>query len=144
MIAFFRRRAIAFLDPAISPGRNRLIKLLVSCLALLFCVAVAYQAQPASAEGSRDLYPNGATGSRANIEWRNSYYGGALLRRTLLKVYANAGEYILLGSSAIGAPLAPPNYLTSVADILVYNPGLVTGAIGSESIPATASFSCMG
>lgn len=107
-----------------------------------FCLVVNFQSQPVQAEGSRDLYPYGASGARANIEWRNSMYGSTVKRRTLLKVYANAGEYILLGSSAIDAPstsLIP----TSAADIVVYNPGLVTGKIGSEILPATPSYSCL-
>ena len=90
--------------------------------------------QSVHAEGSRSLYPSSATGNRANIEWRNSNYaGGILRRRTLLKVYANAGEYILLGSSAVG--------VTS-GDISVYNPNTVTGLIGQETIPVSANFSC--
>jgi uncharacterized repeat protein (TIGR01451 family) len=91
--------------------------------------------QVAQAEGSRTLYPSGTpnTSSRANIEWRSNVYGGLLLRRTLLKVYANAGENILLGSSAVGV---------GNGDILVFDPGRVSGSVGSESIPATANFLC--
>ena len=91
--------------------------------------------QPAIAEGSRTLYPNSAPAgsSRANLEWRTNSYGGIVLRRTLLKVYANKDEYILLGSSAVGV---------GSGDILVYNPGKVTGSIGSESIPGTPDFKC--
>ncbi|MGH2524260.1 MAG: hypothetical protein ACRDH2_17260, partial [Anaerolineales bacterium] len=71
------------------------------------CLLLA-QLRPALAEGSRDLYPSGATGSRANSEWRTSSYGpvgppdSTIRRRTLLKVFANAGEFILAGSSAVG------------------------------------------
>jgi LPXTG-site transpeptidase (sortase) family protein len=92
------------------------------------------------AEGSRDLYPNGASGSRGNIEWRTSSYGPAgstIYRRTLLQVFANQGEYILMGSSAVGVSLG-----STTGDILVYNPGLVTGSPGTETVPASASFSC--
>ncbi len=89
--------------------------------------------QPAHAEGSRNLYPTN-TGSRANLEWRTNSYGAGnfVIRRTLLKVYANAGEYILLGSSAV----------TSGGDILVYNPSRVTGSVANEFIPATPDFKC--
>jgi len=90
----------------------------------------------ASAAGSANLWPNGASGARANTEWRtNSYGGGLLLRRTLIKAYMTAGQVLMLGSSAIGQ---------GSADILVYNPGLVTGPIGGETVPApaSASFSC--
>ncbi len=88
----------------------------------------------AFADGSQNLYPNGATGSRANTEWRTgSYGGGAVTRRTLLHAYATAGEFLLMGSTAVGQ---------GTADILVWNPGLVTGTPGSETIPGTSSFSC--
>lgn len=108
------------------------IKVLVTLLLTLQMVEVAF------AEGSRNLYPAGATGNRGNLEWRTSAYGSpgsTLLRRTLLKVFANAGEVILVGSTAVGV---------GAADILIYNPGLVTGPIGGEIVPApgAASFSC--
>ena len=85
---------------------------------------LAWGAGGASAAGSQDLWPNGAAGSRANTEWRTSSYGGGLLlRRTLLKVFLNTGEVLDLGSSAIGQ---------GSSDIIVWNPGLVTGPIGTE------------
>jgi uncharacterized repeat protein (TIGR01451 family) len=91
-------------------------------------------AQVAQAAGSKDLWPNGAAGNRANSEWRTSSYGGGLLtRRTLLKAFMNAGEELLLGSSAIGI---------GTSDIEVWNPGLVTGPIGTENVSAAPSFSC--
>src|SRR5438309_10066760 len=93
-------------------------------------------AQVSHAAGSQDLWPNGAAGNRANTEWRtNSYGGGLLARRTLVKAFLNAGEVLLLGSSAIGQ---------GSSDILVYNPGAVTGLIGGETIPALGAenFSC--
>ena len=92
--------------------------------------------QVAQAAGSRDLWPNGASGNRANTEWRDpsvTYGGGLLVRRTLVKAFMNAGEVLLVGSSAIGQ---------GTSDILVWNPGLVTGAIGSEDVSAPPSFSC--
>ena len=98
-------------------------------LALLF-------AMPAQAAGSRNLWPNGAAGNRANTEWRAAsvtYGGGLLVRRTLIKAYMQAGEVLLLGSSAIGQ---------GSSDILVWNPGLITGAIGAENVSAAPSFSC--
>ena len=103
-------------------------------ITLLLC-ALGYWTQPAQAEGSRTLYPDPppAGSSRANLEWRTNTYGGIVLRRTLLKVYANAGENILLGSSAVGV---------GSGDIFVYNPGRVTGSVGSENVPATADFTC--
>ena len=103
-------------------------------LALLACIPVG-----ARAEGSRDLYPSAATGTniaRGNLEWRTSSYGGGLLkRRTLLHVYAQQNEYILLGSSAVGVAG------TSTGNALVYGPSNpVTGPIGGETIPATPDF----
>jgi uncharacterized repeat protein (TIGR01451 family) len=107
----------------------------LSALVLAFGV-VACTAQPALAAGSRDLWPSGAGGSRANTEWRtNSYGGGLILRRTLVKAFMNAGEVLLVGSSAIGQ---------GSSDILVWNPGLVFGAIGAEDVSAAPSFSCNG
>jgi uncharacterized repeat protein (TIGR01451 family) len=86
------------------------------------------------ADGSQNLYPSGATGFRANTEWRTDSYGnGVITRRTLLHAYATTGEFLLVGSSAIGQ---------GAADILIWNPGLVTGTPGDETIPATPSFSC--
>jgi uncharacterized repeat protein (TIGR01451 family) len=99
--------------------------------------------RPAYAEGSRTLYPTGATGSRANNEWATDRYGptsgpggnNSVIRRTLLRVYAEAGERILLGSSANGV---------NTGRIYVYNPGAVTGQIGQETVPtpSASNFTC--
>ncbi|MBD2436280.1 lamin tail domain-containing protein [Nostoc sp. FACHB-110] len=95
--------------------------------------------QPVQAEGSRNLYPSGATGFRANLEWRaitSSRYGpttpvdNSLARRTLLQVYAKAGEYILLGSSSVGS---------NNGDIFLY--GNKTGRIGNETL-SNLKFQC--
>ena len=105
-------------------------RVLLLCLTALVC-----SGQAARAAGSRDLYPQADEGkfqaARANLEWRTNLYGNLLLRRTLLHVYAAAGEQILVGSSAVGQ---------GSGDILIYNPGRVTGAIGGENIPATADY----
>jgi uncharacterized repeat protein (TIGR01451 family) len=104
--------------------------------ATVLFAAFGLGAQTALAAGSANLWPNGAAGSRANTEWRtNSYGGGLLTRRTLVKAFMQAGEQLMLGSSAIGQ---------GSGDILVYNPGQVTGPIGSETIPPLGSeaFSC--
>lgn len=102
------------------------------CLGLVLGAAhmLAWQVM---AEGSRTMYPAGIEGYRANIEWRTSFYGTFLRRRSLFNLYAQAGEVILLGSSAVGVDRG---------DIRVYNPGRVTGPVGDESIPDTADFSC--
>ncbi|RCJ25037.1 hypothetical protein A6S26_17745 [Nostoc sp. ATCC 43529] len=112
---------------------NRYKKLLTG-LVLLLCY-LNFDIQSAQAEGSRTLYPSNApaNSSRANLEWRTDTYGGLVLRRTLLKVYANKDEYILLGSSAVGV---------NNGNIRVYNPGRVSGSIGSETVPNTPDFVC--
>ena len=102
-------------------------------VACLIAPWVLLSAGHASAAGSQNLYPSGAGGSRANTEWRTSTYGGSVYRRTLIHAYATAGQYLLLGSTAVGV---------GSADILVWDPGLVTGAIGHETVPATPSYSC--
>lgn len=87
-----------------------------------------------SADGSKNLFPSGAFGFRANTEWRTGTDGGGkVYRRTLIHAYATAGEWLLTGSSAIGV---------GAADILVWDPGLVTGSPGLENVPASASYSC--
>ena len=96
------------------------------------------------AEGSRTLYPStyptGAgtcantlnRGCRANLDLQpGTKYVGKVQRRTFLYVYAEAGEYVLLGSS---------NRATG-GDILVYNPQDF-GTPGDETLPGTADFSC--
>ncbi|MTJ50284.1 DUF11 domain-containing protein [Dolichospermum sp. UHCC 0259] len=108
-------------------------KILLTSLTLLLSTLTS-SIQPAQAEGSRTLYPTNLAGaSRANLEWRTDSYANIVRRRTLLKVYANAGEHILLGSSAVGQ---------GSGDILVYDPGQVTGSIGSENIPGIPNFRC--
>ena len=108
-------------------------------MALALALATAWLGGPAAlAAGSANLWPSGAAGSRANSEWRtDSYGGGVMLRRTLLHVYAQAGELILMGSTSRGVVSG-----ATVGDILAYDPGLVTGPIGTESVPGAASFSC--
>jgi uncharacterized repeat protein (TIGR01451 family) len=101
-----------------------------------FLLLLLLASPPVFAAGSQNLWPNPPTGNRANSEWRTSTYGGgALFRRTLIKAFMNAGEVLLLGSSAVGQ---------GTSDILVYNPGLVTGPVGAETVPlpGSASFSC--
>ena len=117
----------------------------------VLCAAGLVAALPSAAgfaEGSRDLYPtnascttNASSGScRANIEWRTNSYGPAagthILRRTLFSVYAEAGEVLEMGSSAVGV---------GSGDILVWNPGVVTDrdAVPLPSItPGTNGFTC--
>ncbi|BAB74987.1 DUF11 domain-containing protein [Anabaena sp. FACHB-709] len=114
-----------------------------SRIAALCVGIVAIGIQPVQAEGSRNLYPASSPGTayRANLEWRTEQTGNLITRRTLLKVYAQAGEYILLGSSAVGVTRTSNN-VTTTGDIYVYNPNLVTGQVGSETFPSTPSFQC--
>ena len=111
------------------PAWTRVFPALAGALIAL-CIAT----QTALASGSANLWPNGAPGNRANTEWRTSSYGGGLVtRRTLIKAFMNSGEVLMLGSSAIAQ---------GTSDILVWNPGLITGPIGTENVSAVPSFSC--
>jgi hypothetical protein len=106
---------------------------------LALCALALLMPRTAAPIGTSELFPFDTPGFRASIEWRNSTYGGnLLLRRTLLKVYAVAGEYILLASSAVNVPSTP-----NKGDIWVFAPGTVTGPVGSEAIPASPDFSCV-
>lgn len=106
---------------------------------LLILLAIAAPAW-VGAEGSATLYPADSTSPfRANIEWRTTFYGSSdspnfnILRRTLIKVFVEQGETILLASSGVGVAGSPNN-----GDIRVFNPGVVNGDIGGERIPALA------
>jgi uncharacterized repeat protein (TIGR01451 family) len=102
-----------------------------SLLGLLTCFAVGAivgAATGARAEGSRTLYPLTAPAgsSRANLEWRPAEtYGGLIPRSSLMKVYAQKDEYILVGSSAVG---------TLPGDVVVFYPG----SAGSQQLGDSA------
>lgn len=120
-------------------ARHRTRRLMWMMMSLALCIVTFGAALPVASEGSRTLLPREPVSEfRANIEWRNSTYGGIIKRRTLFEVYARAGEYMLLGSSAIDVPGEPDR-----GDIRVYNPGLVTGEIGQREVPAEPSYSCV-
>ncbi len=112
--------------------------LIVSCAIF----SIFFFASPSLADGSRTLYPTGATGSRANLEWTNQSYGPSNLiaRRTIINVYARAGEVLLMGSSAVGVT----GFNGQQGNILIYRDDQITGPIGGETVPAPASaeFSC--
>jgi len=119
-------------------------RLLVAILFMLFVPASSglLSAGVAHAEGSRDLYPSGASGFRANLEWRDTFYGpptdgstGFLRRRSLLQVYAEPEEVLLMGSSAVG--------VSRRANIELYSSDQVTGRIGDETITGPPDFSCV-
>ena len=125
--------------PSLATTR-RLVALL---LAITLLLAAFARPAPAASEGSVSLFPiNDPTRFRANLEWRNSVYGFSadspefnLQRRTLLKLYANAGEQILVGSSGINIGAGP-----DIGDVRIYvpsRPGFpdsVSGPIGQETI----------
>jgi len=100
---------------------------------------LAFAATNVAAEGSRTLFPSSypAAGFRADLDLTLDAtpgtlpYVGVTARRQFIYVYANAGEFILLGSSN----------RANGGDILVFNPQSF-GTKGSESIPATADFTC--
>lgn len=98
----------------------------------------------ARAEGSRSLYPASypsasvAAGARANLDLQPSQsYVNRVIRRGFIYVYAEAGEYILLGSSNIGTAAG------FGGDVNVYNPQDF-GTRGGETIPPVANFTCTG
>jgi len=126
---------------SVRPGLATTRRLAALLLAIALLLAAFARPMPASSEGSVSLFgTNPPDRFRANLEWRNSVYGFSadspefnLRRRTLLKLYANAGEQILVGSSGINAGGAP-----NAGDIRIFVPGAVTGPIGQEIIPALA------
>ncbi|MFQ3663251.1 MAG: hypothetical protein SNJ69_12745 [Chloroflexaceae bacterium] len=112
----------------------------LACAALVLIVLPLLAVTFVSGEGSRTLFPGPVPGRfRVHLEWTAGTYGGGdspviLARRTLLRLYARQGERILLGSSGIdvsGIDGGEPD----LGDILVYNPGTVTGPIGQEVLP---------
>ena len=78
----------------------------LTTLAALGCIA-GVDAPAALAEGSNDLVSSG--GNRPYLEFRTDINGG-IPRRTIIKVYANTGETIDLGSSAVGIGGGRVNY----------------------------------
>ena len=78
----------------------------LSVLAAMGCLS-SLNAPAALAEGSNDLVSSG--GNRPYLEFRTDTNGG-IPRRTIIKVYANAGETIDLGSSAVGRGGGRINY----------------------------------
>jgi hypothetical protein len=91
----------------------------------------------AAGEGSGTIYRGAEpTGFRSHLEWRTSNYGGGdspdflLRRRTLLRVFVQQGETMLLGSSGIAVDGSSDN-----GDIRVLLPDQLLGPIGQELIP---------
>jgi hypothetical protein len=84
---------------------------------VLSCLFSTTGLVPVQAEGSKELMSSGL-GKRALTEWRITTTAG-LYRRTFFRVYAKAGEYILMGSSGMGL---------GTADITLYQEGLVSNS----------------
>lgn len=97
--------------------------------AVAVALGLALVAAPASGYGSGDQFPTSAAcgpgaadACRAPIEWSTSFYGPAgagetrIMRRTLFTVYAQAGERVLVGSSAVGV---------GSGDVVLWEPGTV-------------------
>jgi fimbrial isopeptide formation D2 family protein/uncharacterized repeat protein (TIGR01451 family) len=103
--------------------RNHPARYLLTGLAL--SLSLLGMAPTASAEGSRELVQNG--GDRPFTEWKTTSTGG-LLRRTLLNVYAEAGETIHLGSSGMGV---------GNGNILLFN------STANVDVPSTALLDCL-
>ncbi len=76
---------------------------------LLLTAAAIGGIQPALAEGSRELTSNG--GDRPYIDFfNNTTSGTSIPRRTVIKVFTNTGEFLNLGSSAVGIGAGVINY----------------------------------
>jgi len=89
---------------------------------------------PAFAEGSRNLYPATYPSSayRSAMDLRTTQrYMNAISGRQFLYVYAQAGEYILVGS----------RNRANGGDVRIYDPQSF-GTKADETLPATADFSC--
>ncbi|MEL7502978.1 MAG: GEVED domain-containing protein [Cyanobacteria bacterium J06554_6] len=76
------------------------------------------------------MFPAGALGNRGNIVWSGASAGG-FRDRTLLRVYANAGEYILVSSSAVGV---------DDGNIQIFSN--ISGTVANENLGASV-FSCV-
>ncbi len=123
--------------PATGRRSVRVVTRALSFLAI--AVVLTVQAVDVRAEGSRSLYPSTyqAGGWRANLDYSatSTLYLNKVRRRGFLYVYAQSGEYIVLGSRNRTAGA------TNLNDISVYNPQDF-GTPGDEAVPGTASFTC--
>ena len=115
-------------------GRSRYL----SALGTLTFLSYLVSSPAAHAEGSRDLVSSG--GNRPYLEYRTDLNAN-ILRRTIIKVYANAGETIDLGSSAIGIGInanigrinyrSPSNVAGTCSTVAVS--GRIPGSIANRS-----------
>ena len=113
---------------------------LAGLIIVLFNILTSPTAQ---AEGSRSLYPasypttcgtGSGQGCRANLDIQpGNKYVNRVNRLTFIYVYAEANEYILVGSSNRTA--------SNTGIIRIYNPQSF-GVTGDETVPGTANFTC--
>ncbi|MDS9397180.1 isopeptide-forming domain-containing fimbrial protein [Aphanizomenon flos-aquae NRERC-008] len=99
-------------------------KKLITSLAFMICVW-GQSLQPVSAEGSRDLVKN--FGYRPYTEWLPGVSIADIPRKTLLKVYVQAGETINLGSSV------HTSFGGGTQDIVYRDPSGTTGSCDVRS-----------
>ena len=105
---------------------------LFSVRGLLLLVALAGLTSPVAAEGTRTLHPSGATGNRGVMDSSDgTFFANVARGRQFLYVYAQAGEYILLGS----------RNRSNGGDVFVYDPQAF-GMPGDETIPGASDFAC--
>ena len=84
------------------------------------------------AEGSKELNASGL-GKRALTQWRTNTTAG-FCRRTFCRVYAQEGEYILMGSSGMGV---------GAGGIVLYAEGLVPNSCTRAALAAIhPTFTC--
>ncbi|MGQ0798792.1 MAG: hypothetical protein ACT4NL_01590, partial [Pseudomarimonas sp.] len=84
------------------------------------------------AEGSRSMFPSGILGARAPMDTRtDALYAGVVRNRTFVYVYAEANQYILVGS----------RNRANGGDIFIYNPQSF-GTRGDETVPGAANYTC--
>jgi hypothetical protein len=110
---------------------------LLAAVALLLAVGSLAAAVPVAGQGSEPYTSASVDLFRSNMEWRTSFYGGGdsldfnLRRRTLMRIYAQANETILVASSGIAVGGTP-----NLGDIRIFNRDEVAlEPIGLEVIP---------
>lgn len=119
----------------VKSGANVVLKIVKRIGFAALSIVAAATATPAQAEGSRSLYPAtyNAAGFRADLDVSDpaTLYLNVIKRSAFLYVYAQAGEYITLGS----------RNRANGGDVLVYDPQSF-GQPANETVPAAADFSC--
>ncbi|MBE9157214.1 hypothetical protein IQ265_10310 [Nodosilinea sp. LEGE 06152] len=112
MTGWFRRHTCVRTAP------TKLLRTVIPTALLCTAALMAGFTQPARSEGSREMVADG--GDRPFTEWANGTTAG-IPRRTLLKVYVQAGETLNLGSSVHTSSTNP-------VDIVYRNPSGVQGS----------------